>query len=308
MNDTGFIRGGTQQLVKKELQDVPDDMLIETLDAAMAGLIDGVKDVPRLQDKAYSENLLLVQETWEKIKQAIGQVRQGEGRLSLYNLSEEHFSLADRAVASAERFYEKQGDRSINLLIGLVVAAVGSIAVVVFFYGRTVTLRKRTQELDKIAYVDPLTQLPNQAGCEKQIAELKAHPPGSDVAVFMFEVNRLRRVNDTLGPQMGDRIVAEFGNILRTQAEGFGFVGRFCGVTFFGAFPDANDDLVDEFLMRVNEKVVSYNLLHVDEVEKISFAVGHATGNPKESSIENLIAAASGRMNTRKKQMMDYME
>lgn len=109
INYTGFVRGATQRLIKKELRGIDDDGLIARLDVIINELSTGKGDngLIRLKDEEFQLLMVHMREDWEEIKKEIQAVRQGGDKERLYLLSEEFFALADRTVAEAEHFTEK---------------------------------------------------------------------------------------------------------------------------------------------------------------------------------------------------------
>lgn len=310
VNYAGIVRGATQRLIKKELMGYPDDALVNRLDSIVNELItgEGPNELIVLHDDAYLNNMNEVRQSWEAIKREIQLVRKGGDSAALFEMSEEYFTLVDHTVSSAEAFSEKQVSQSTNILIGVDIFFVALILVGAFTYLRSAALKRRATELGKIAYVDPLTQMPNRASCERELDRYAAEPPEQSVAVFMFDMNNLKRANDLLGHQGGDRIIADFARVIRTEAAGSGFVGRYGGDEFIALFPNATEETVQQYLLHINEKIVSYNLLHVNEVEKISFAVGYIIESCKKQPVLELVNEADRRMYVRKREMKESKE
>ncbi|WP_145003673.1 putative bifunctional diguanylate cyclase/phosphodiesterase [Pseudomonas oryzihabitans] len=76
---------------------------------------------------------------------------------------------------------------------------------------RDVRERRRNEEkLFKLAYLDPLTQLPNRSVLKQRIAELSA--AGRPFSVMMLDLDEFKQVNDSFGHPAGD-------DILRTAAK-----------------------------------------------------------------------------------------
>lgn len=310
INYVGIVRGATQKLVKKEMYSYPDDALITRLDSIVTELItgNGPNNLVVLQDEVYLNNMMQVRQSWNELKSEIQLVRQGAGKDRLFELSENYFVLVDRTVSSAELFSEQQVSRSTSMLIGVNIVFVGLMAVGFVMFLRSASLKRRADTLGKIAYVDPLTQMPNRAACEREVAKYTDTPPGEDVAIFMFDMNSLKQVNDILGHQGGDRIIADFARVLRSEVEGLGFVGRYGGDEFLAILPNGSDELANSYLTRINEKIVAYNLLHINALEKISFAAGYMLGNLQNMTIDSMINEADRRMYTRKRQMKENKE
>lgn len=307
VNYAGIVRGATQRLIKQELYGNPNDALILRLDSIIQDLIHGggANELVALQDETFQQNMAQVQTSWAKIKEQIALVRQGGETDTLYEMSEAYFNLVDQTVFSAESYSEAQVAQSTRWLIGVNLVFVLLILVGVLAVVRSTALKQRAEALGKIAYLDILTQMPNRASCEREINNYTKNPPQEKLAVFMFDMNNLKRVNDLLGHQGGDRVIADFARIIKTEGEPFGFVGRYGGDEFVAIFHQCDEARAEEYLTLVNEKVIAYNLLHVYEVEKLSFAVGYVVETPTKMSVNDMIHEADKRMYSRKRQMKE---
>lgn len=310
INYVGIVRGATQRLVKKELQNFPDDPLITRLNSIVTELLTGKgsNNLVVLHDDVYLGNMRQVQNSWNEIKLEIEKVRAGADDAHLYELSENYFTLVDRTVSSAEAFTERQVQSSINILLGVNGLFIFLLFVGAVYYARTIALRRRAEVLNKLAYVDTLTNIPNRASCEQEMERLTSNPPAESIAILMFDMNNLKKVNDELGHTHGDKIIASFGQILLREAENFGFIGRHGGDEFIAIFCNADQEKVDHYLSLINEKIVSYNVMHINELDKISFAVGSCIGKVGENRIDDMLNEADKRMYIRKRQMKENRE
>lgn len=108
INYTGVVRGATQRLVKQELNNNPNDALMEKIDAIIEELLtgEGENGLARLDDPGYLELATQMKEDWQQIRQQIYQVREGDSPDQLYAASERFFELADQVVSAAERYTE----------------------------------------------------------------------------------------------------------------------------------------------------------------------------------------------------------
>lgn len=118
VNYTGIVRGATQRLVKQEMNHQPNDEMIRVLDGIVTELSTGKGDnkLTVIHDKAYQDYMAQMRLSWDEIKTEIHQVRQGGSQQNLYQLSEDYFVLADKAVSAAEQYSENRVSRSIFLL------------------------------------------------------------------------------------------------------------------------------------------------------------------------------------------------
>lgn len=310
INYVGIVRGATQRLVKKELQNAPDDALIARLDSIVNELItgEGVNNLVVLYDEDYLNNMNQVKQSWGILKNEIAVVRSGGQKTYLFDLSEDYFVLVDRTVSSAETYSEKQVGKSTKMLIGVNAALVVLLLAIIIVFARSASLKKRADSLGKIAYLDALTQMPNRASCEREVDKYTKNPPESDLLVFMFDMNNLKLTNDQLGHQGGDRIIADFARIIKTEGADFGFVGRYGGDEFIAVFQNGTESIAQTYISKINEKIVSYNLMHMKDVEKISFASGYVIRNMKDIDIIEMISEADRNMYARKRQMKENKE
>jgi diguanylate cyclase (GGDEF)-like protein len=75
----------------------------------------------------------------------------------------------------------------------------------------------RIQSLTRLAYLDPLTGLANRRALDDAAAVAFDSVPGAlgrSVTAVTFDVNGLKRVNDTAGHEAGDRLLTQVGALL----------------------------------------------------------------------------------------------
>jgi PAS domain S-box-containing protein len=88
-------------------------------------------------------------------------------------------------------------------------------------YLRDITERRRAdEEVNRLAYHDQLTDLPNRAMFEEhlQLALARARRSGLAVAVLYLDLDNFKTVNDSLGHDAGDRLLQEVAHRLRGAA------------------------------------------------------------------------------------------
>lgn len=119
INYIGIVRGATQRLIKKELNHVPDDELIEHLDNILAGLSNGSEKfgLIKLDSTEFQSLLIEMKNNWEDIKTQIVKYRDGSSDTLLYEMSEDYFELADDTVLTAEEYTEQTVQSARKLLI-----------------------------------------------------------------------------------------------------------------------------------------------------------------------------------------------
>ena len=174
--------------------------------------------------------------------------------------------------------------------------------------------RDGAEKLRRLAYQDALTGLGNRAALEEQLeASLQSHRDGaSRAALFYFDLDRFRSVNDRFGYRAGDQYLCEAASRLRrfipAGAELFRYGGdRFVALVLLPAEQSADEDgmrrMADIILRGLSEPyLLRSQLLHMS----VSIGIAHAPedGQTAESLVSSAEAAGhaakmSGRNNAR---------
>ena len=94
--------------------------------------------------------------------------------------------------------------------------------------------------LEKMAYQDPLTGLPNRRFLDLVVqAELKRMGRnGRQSCLIMFDIDDFKRVNDTYGHPVGDGVLCEMAKLLQKSMRGSDILVRLGGEEFILLVPD----------------------------------------------------------------------
>ncbi|RFA24712.1 hypothetical protein CAI21_20720 [Alkalilimnicola ehrlichii] len=109
-------------------------------------------------------------------------------------------------------------------------ATVGFVAT-----GRDVTERIRDKEkLQRLAFQHPLTGLPNRALFRDHLAETvaRARRNGSMAAVLFLDLDRFKKINDSLGHKAGDTLLCQVAERLRNNVRDSDIVAHIAGDEF----------------------------------------------------------------------------
>lgn len=98
-------------------------------------------------------------------------------------------------------------------------------------------LRKLLEEARGDAERDPLTGLPNRRVFEQRFAELVAE--GASLCIAVCDIDHFKRVNDSFGHAVGDRVLKAIGDALRETCAPH-LVARYGGEEFVVLFSDLN--------------------------------------------------------------------
>ncbi len=106
---------------------------------------------------------------------------------------------------------------------------------------KDVTERKKAEEIiHRMAYHDPLTDLPNRTlFMDRLNMELaKARRSKSKLAVFMADLDRFKEINDTMGHHAGDLLLVAIARRFRERLRESDTVARMGGDEFMFLFPE----------------------------------------------------------------------
>ncbi len=98
-----------------------------------------------------------------------------------------------------------------------------------------INVADKQAEVQKLAYWDPLTGLPNRVQFRNAVAEAitLAQAQGHTVAVIMLDLDRFKHVNDVLGYRLGDMLLTCLADRLKGQiVRGDDMVARLSGDEF----------------------------------------------------------------------------
>ncbi|KRA83007.1 hypothetical protein ASD76_02660 [Altererythrobacter sp. Root672] len=89
------------------------------------------------------------------------------------------------------------------------------------------------EKMRELARTDVVTGLVNRAGLNHDLAEMVTNlTEGKQLALFWLDLDRFKEINDTLGHTIGDKVLAEVANRLRSSTPQASTLARFGGDEF----------------------------------------------------------------------------
>jgi PAS domain S-box/diguanylate cyclase (GGDEF) domain len=128
-------------------------------------------------------------------------------------------------------------------------------------FGRNITEQKKYEErIVQLAYFDKDTRLPNRQKMTKLIQEKidRASRKGSRFTVMFIDIDRFKLINDSLGHYIGDQVIRELAERIRSHLPEDVCLGRFGGDKFILLFsgrysPDDVPEMGKQLLELVSE-------------------------------------------------------
>lgn len=121
-------------------------------------------------------------------------------------------------------------------------------------------------------------------------------------AVFMFDIDRLKFVNDNYGHAEGDKLITDVAAILKQCFRETDIVARIGGDEFVAILPETNSEDAEIIKNRIKQQIEIHNRSRQGTHLMISFSIGYAVAEKPEDTIEAIMNKADERMYTDKKE------
>ena len=144
------------------------------------------------------------------------------------------------------------------------------------------------RHLEFEAHHDLLTGLANRAAFERDLAEIRgrALEHASTAFVVMFDLDRFKEVNDTLGHHAGDQLLVEVARRLTSMLAPGDLVARFAGDEFALSGVRNNIDEIDAFVRACTSVVARpFSIDGLEMVVNASAGVAVQTGDAESAAM-----------------------
>jgi len=185
-------------------------------------------------------------------------------------------------------------------------AALAASLCSILIFGFVVLMARRINDLERnlrdISLTDELTKIHNRRAFYVlgEYAMHEARRTHQQLTVLYFDLNGLKKINDSLGHEMGSRLLIDAANLLRANFRSSDIVARVGGDEFAIVARDGRKDLMAA-LMRLDAATAAANAVPGTPY-RISYSMGeaiHERGS-KESFVD-LVERADATMYERKR-------
>src|SRR5580698_1580989 len=192
-----------------------------------------------------------------------------------------------------------------NWLSAPYAAALAASVCSVVIFGLIVLMARRINELERelrdTSLTDELTKIHNRRAFYLlgEYALLEARRNGLSLTVLFFDLNGLKQVNDTLGHEVGSRLLVHAADLLRANFRSNDVVARVGGDEFAVVTHSSKDELISA-LNRLDKSTAALN--KSGNPYHISFSMGEAAIDlESKESFGGLVQRADALMYARKR-------
>ncbi len=151
----------------------------------------------------------------------------------------------------------------------------------------------RMKELEKLAFIDTLTQIANRKYVEKELANRFEEKRRYNISfgILFIDIDHFKKFNDTYGHDVGDLVLKFVANNFVANARPFDLFGRWGGEEFIGIIPNLEAADLEFVGNRLRRFVESSYISHEDGNLKVTISIGATMAN-EEDDMETLIKRA----------------
>lgn len=157
----------------------------------------------------------------------------------------------------------------------------------------TAELQAANETLERLSVQDELTGLYNRHGfyllAEQELK--RARRQESTPLIMFMDIDGLKSINDKLGHNMGDLLIAEAARVIKSSLRDSDIVGRLGGDEFCIMAVDGDNEAVRERMQKLINQFNSQS-----HPFKLSISVGAATPETRDEKLDSILARADQEM------------
>lgn len=154
-----------------------------------------------------------------------------------------------------------------------------------------ISIKKEIEDLRTKAEIDEMTGLNNKKSTEKAIDYILRNCEGKLDVLMIIDIDYFKMVNDTLGHQVGDRVIKIIANIIFRMLRQTDIVGRIGGDEFCVLVRNVPNMEVIYTKLRELSQLMKYKP-NLSIPEYITLSIGVASNERNDTTYENLFKKA----------------
>ena len=222
-------------------------------------------------------------------------------------------TMADQNPRQARVYlHHKQGHRvPVNVRATPLVDADGQVVGAAEFFtdlSAEETMQMRIQELESLALLDALTQLPNRHHLEPELISRfhEMERLGARFGLALLDIDHFKQFNDTYGHVVGDEVLQVVSKTLKSSLRPYDMVGRWGGEEFICILRGVNDEPLEVISDRIRRLVKTSTIQLENRQLNVTVSIG-ATMAKVSDNVDSLIKRADKLMYASKKNGRDQV-
>ncbi|MDA3932420.1 MAG: GGDEF domain-containing protein [Tenericutes bacterium] len=181
------------------------------------------------------------------------------------------------------------------IVLGMLGLFIGMSLIQIHFQSQKDEFITLKNQLNYLAYHDPLTDIYNRLFMNKQFKNIeKENIP--NIGLLFIDLNNLKEVNDTFGHSKGDDVLIKVTQVLKDIIKDKGLICRFGGDEFTVIFYNSTKKELNHYKETIKNYVKNNS---ADDI-KLSFAVGSSFKETSNQDIYHLLDIAEKDMYSNK--------
>lgn len=156
----------------------------------------------------------------------------------------------------------------------------------IYAVARDVTKEKAVRrQLVELARIDALTGLSNRRTFDEEAGReiVRAQRNNTPLALMLVDLDHFKRVNDTYGHQMGDRVLSWFGRVMKEITRPYDLAGRYGGEEFCLCLPGTPSKGAASVAERLRALVAEQAFHHEGHTFKVTASIGYVMADGSQS-------------------------
>jgi two-component system, cell cycle response regulator len=159
-------------------------------------------------------------------------------------------------------------------------------------------LRSTFEASLEMAVTDQLTGLYNRRYLASHLSAMfdRAFGTGRQLALMILDIDHFKRINDTFGHDIGDKVIQEIADRIRNSVRGIDLACRYGGEEFLVAMPDTDKTFANVVAERLRNEIAQHKIMINGGREELSVTVSIGISSteegPKDDSAQKLIKRA----------------